>query len=170
MGSFRTQLVQQFLFESLLLNSIAVLIAIFLVVLLTPSFSELTGRQLDYLLFRENMFWAWMAALIVGGALLSGLYPAFVLSSYKPVEVLKGRFKNSGQGVYFRKGMVITQFVASITLIIGTFTVYRQISFMQSQDLGVNLEQTLILNSPNVVDSTYEQKFTVFKEQIKAIS
>ena len=167
MGSFRTQLVQQFLFESLLLNSIAVVMAIVLVVLLTPSFSELTGRQLDYLLFKKNMFWAWIVVLIAGGALLSGLYPAFVLSSYKPVEVLKGRFKNSGQGVYFRKGMVITQFVASITLIIGTFTVYRQIRFMQSQDLGVDLEQTLILNSPNVVDSTYEQKFAVFKEQIK---
>ncbi|HEY0652953.1 MAG TPA: ABC transporter permease [Chryseosolibacter sp.] len=167
MGSFRTQLVQQFLFESVLLNSIAVLIAIGLVVLLTPSFSELTGRELGYVLFKERMFWVWMAALIVGGALLSGLYPAFVLSSYKPVEVLKGRFKNSGQGVLFRKGMVITQFVASITLIIGTFTVYRQISFMQSQELGVNLEQTLVLNSPNVVDSTYEKKFAVFKERIK---
>lgn len=167
MGSFRTQLVQQFLFESLLLNSIAVLIAIVLVIILTPSFSDLTGRELDYLLFKENMFWVWMAVLIVGGALLSGLYPAFVLSSYKPVEVLKGRFKNSGQGVYFRKGMVIAQFVASITLIIGTFTVYRQIDFMRSQDLGVSLEQTLVLNSPNVVDSTYEQKFNVFKEQIK---
>lgn len=167
MGSFRIQLVQQFLFESLLLNSLAVLIAIGLVIILTPSFSELTGRQLDYLLFKENTFWIWMATLIIGGALLSGLYPAFVLSSYKPVDVLKGRFKNSGQGVYFRKGMVITQFVASITLIIGTFTVYRQINFMQSQDLGVSLEQTLILNSPNVVDSTYEQKFEIFKEQVK---
>jgi putative ABC transport system permease protein len=166
MGSFRFQLVQQFLFESLLLNSIAVLIAIGLVILLTPSFSELTGRELGYLLFKENMFWVWMAALIVGGALLSGLYPAFVLSSYKPVEVLKGRFKNSGQGVFFRKGMVIAQFVASITLMIGTFTVYRQIRFMQEQDLGVDLEQTLILNSPNVVDSTYEQKFAVFKELV----
>ncbi|HEY0742420.1 MAG TPA: ABC transporter permease [Chryseosolibacter sp.] len=167
MGSFRTQLIQQFLFESLLLNSIAVLVAIGLVVLLTPSFSELTGRDLDYLLFKENTFWVWIAALIIGGALLSGLYPAFVLSSYKPVEVLKGRFKNTGQGVLFRKGMVITQFVASITLIIGTFTVYRQLDFMRSQELGVNLDQTLVLNSPNVVDSTYEQKFTVFKEQIK---
>jgi putative ABC transport system permease protein len=167
MGSFRTQLVQQFLFESLLLNTIAVLIAIGLVIVLTPSFSELTGRELGYLLFRETTFWVWMAGLIIGGALLSGLYPAFVLSSYKPVEVLKGRFKNSGQGVIFRKGMVITQFVASITLIIGTFTVYRQISYMQNQELGVNLEQTLVLNSPNVVDSTYEQKFAVFKEQIK---
>jgi putative ABC transport system permease protein len=170
MGSFRRQLVTQFLFESLLLNTFAVLIAITLVVVLTPSFSELTGRQLGYLLFKQNMFWIWMGLLIIGGALLSGLYPAFVLSGYKPVEVLKGRFKNTGQGVLFRKGMVVTQFITSIALIVGTFTVYRQINFMKNQELGVNLEQTLVVQSPNVVDSTYEQKFQVFKEQIKQMS
>jgi putative ABC transport system permease protein len=167
MGSFRTQLIQQFLFESLILNIAAILIAITLVVLLTPWFSQLTGRELDYLLFKQSMFWVWMGVLILGGAFFSGLYPAFVLSGYKPVEVLKGRFKNTGQGVLFRKGMVIAQFVASITLIVGTFTVYRQMQFMREQELGVNLEQTLILNSPNVVDSTYQQKFQVFKEEIK---
>jgi putative ABC transport system permease protein len=167
LGGFRSQLIQQFLFESVLLNAIAVIIAIGLVVLLTPTFSELTGRELGYVLFQKNAFWLWMGVLIVGGALLSGLYPAFVLSGYKPVEVLKGRFKNTGQGVLFRKGMVVTQFIASITLIVGTFTVYRQIQFMRNQELGVNLDQTLVLSSPNVVDSTYQQKFQVFKEEIK---
>jgi len=166
MGGFRTQLVQQFLFESLLLNAVAVLLALLMVVLLTPWFGQLSGRELDYLLFRQPIFWAWMGALIVGGALFSGLYPAFILSGFKPVEVLKGRFKNSGRGVYFRKGMVITQFVASLTLIIGTFTVYRQINFMRDQDLGVNIDQTLIINSPGIADSTYRQKFGVFKQKI----
>ncbi|MBT1697873.1 ABC transporter permease [Fulvivirgaceae bacterium PWU4] len=167
MGSFRTQLVQQFLFESLLLNTVAVFVAIAFVVMLTPWFSELTGRELGYLLFKQKMFWVWMGLLIAGGALLSGLYPAFVLSGYKPVEVLKGRFKNTGQGVLFRKGMVVTQFVASITLIVGTFTVYRQIRYMQEQALGVNLDQTLVVYSPNVVDSTYQKKFLILKEKIK---
>jgi putative ABC transport system permease protein len=167
MGSFRSQLIQQFLFESLMMNIVAIMIAIGLVVMLTPWFSSLTARPLDYLLFRQNIFWIWIAVLIVGGALVSGVYPAFVLSAYKPVEVLKGRFKNTGRGVLFRKGMVVAQFIASITLIVGTFTVYRQIRFMRDQELGVNLDQTLILRSPNVVDSTYEQKFQVFKEKIK---
>ncbi|SKC82576.1 ABC transporter permease [Ohtaekwangia koreensis] len=170
MGGFRSQLIQQFLFESVLLNAVAVVIAIAFVILLTPSFSDITGRQLDYLLFRQKMFWVWMGLLIIGGALLSGLYPAFVLSGYKPVEVLKGRFKNTNKGIYFRKGMVITQFIASITLIVGTFTVYRQIRHMQEQELGVNIDQTLILNSPNVVDSTYQQKFQVFKNTIEQYS
>lgn len=166
MGGFRSQLIQQFLLESVLLNTTAVVIAILLVIVLTPSFSELTGRDLGFTLFRQNIFWIWILILIVGGALLSGLYPAFVLSGYKPVEVLKGRFKNTDRGVYFRKGMVITQFIASITLIVGTFTVYQQIRYMQNQELGVNIEQTLVLSSPNVVDSTYQQKFQVFKQNI----
>jgi putative ABC transport system permease protein len=166
MGSFRTQLVQQFLFESILLNSVAVILALLFVVILTPWFGDLAGRNLDYILFKQTMFWVWMTVLIIGGAFFSGLYPAFVLSGFKPVEVLKGRFKNTGQGVFFRKGMVITQFVASITLIIGTFTVYQQLRFMRNQELGVNLEQSLIVNSPNDVDSTYQQKYLVFKEKI----
>ncbi|HYC85079.1 MAG TPA: FtsX-like permease family protein, partial [Chryseosolibacter sp.] len=167
MGGHRSQLIQQFLFESLVLNATAIFISLALVFLLTPWFSGLTARPIDYLLFREPVFWVSTAAFIILGATFAGLYPAFVLSSYKPVEVLKGRFKNTGQGVLFRKGMVIAQFIASITLIIGTFTVYRQLKFMQNQKLGVNIDQTLVLRSPNVVDSTYEQKFQVFKEKIK---
>ncbi|MBT1705847.1 ABC transporter permease [Fulvivirgaceae bacterium PWU20] len=166
MGSIRTQLVQQFLFESALLNTVAITIALILVVVLTPWFGELAGRNLNYLLFKQTTFWIWVGLLIVAGAVFSGLYPAFVLSGFKPVEVLKGRFKNSTQGIVFRKGMVVTQFVASICLIIGTFTVYQQIKFMRDQKLGINLEQTLVVNSPNIVDSTYQQKFAVFKEQI----
>lgn len=166
MGGFRTQLIQQFLFEAVLLNTVAVAFSVLLVILLTPWFSELTGRDLGYVLFRQNLFWIWMTLLILGGALLSGLYPAFILSGYRPVEVLKGRFKNTGRGVFFRKGMVVIQFVASITLIVGTFTVYTQIRYMQEQTLGVDIDQTLVLQSPNVVDSTYEQKFRIFKQQI----
>jgi putative ABC transport system permease protein len=167
MGGFRSQLIQQFLLESFLLNVIAVVISITFVVLLTPSFSDLTGRQLDYLLFKQNMFWMWISILIVGGALLSGLYPAFVLSSYRPVDVLKGKFKNSNSGVRFRKGMVVVQFICSITLIVGTFTVYQQINFMQDQALGVNIDQTLVIYSPSVTDSTYAQKFPIFKRLIE---
>jgi putative ABC transport system permease protein len=166
MGGFRSQLIQQFLFESLLFNALAVVIAIVLVAMLTPAFGQLTGRELDFLLFKQSTFWLWIGALIIVGALLAGIYPAFVLSSYKPSEVLKGRFKNTSAGVMFRKGMVVVQFVSSITLIVGTFTVYRQIKFMQDQTLGVDITQTMVLNSPNVVDSTYEDKFQVFKQQL----
>ena len=167
MGSVRTQLIQQFIVESLMLNILAVLIAIALCGALLPSFSELIERDFHMLLFRQVEFWIWLSLLIVAGALFSGLYPAFVLSAYRPVEVLKGRFKNSGDGVGFRKGMVITQFAASLTLIIGTFTVYLQLNYMKSHELGFALDQTLIVPSPDMEDSIYVQKFSVFKQRLK---
>jgi putative ABC transport system permease protein len=170
MGGYRWQLVQQFLIEALVINVIAVALAFAIVVLVTPWFNEITGREMGYLLFKMKMFWVWSLALITGGALLSGLYPAFVLSAFKPVEVLKGRFKNSGGGVLFRKSMVVIQFVASVTLIVGTFVVYQQINFMRSQNLGVNINQTVVVRSPNIADSTYQHKFEVLKNNLNTYS
>ena len=167
MGGFRIQLMQQFLFESLLLNLTAFILALTFATMLTPWFSQLTSRDLGQTLFQQSMFWVWSLALIALGAGLSGLYPAFVLSSYRPVEVLKGRFKNNAQGAFLRKGMVTIQFVASIALIVGTFTVYRQLNYMRSQKLGVNIDQTLVLWGPNNIDSTYTTKYEVFKERLK---
>lgn len=166
MGSMRSQLIQQFLVESFLLNTVAVTLAIGGVALLAPWFGQITGRELGYTLFREPLFWLGIAGLVFGGAFLSGLYPAFVLSSYKPVDVLKGRFKNTNRGAYFRKGMVVTQFIASVTLVVGTFTVYRQINFMRKEKLGINVAQTLIIESPSVKDSTYASKVNVFRNRI----
>jgi len=167
MGGFRSQLMQQFLVESVVLNVIALTVAISIALVLSPWFSGLAGRELGYDLFLNGSFWVLAAGLTLIGAALSGLYPAFVLSSYRPVEVLKGRFKNTGQGVMFRKGMVVTQFVASITLVVGTFTVYQQLDFMRNQNLGVSIDQTVVLWSPNNIDSTYRNKFTVFKERVQ---
>lgn len=166
MGGYRSQLVQQFLSESVLLNTIAVLAAIGAVILLTPWFGQLTGRSLGFSLLMQPWFWIFIVLLIISGSLLSGLYPAFVLSSYKPVDVLKGRFRNTARGAMFRKGMVIVQFIASITLIVGTYTVYQQIAYMRNQNLGVNINQTLVINTPAVTDSTYTSKYQGFKDQL----
>jgi putative ABC transport system permease protein len=168
LGGYRAQLIQQFLTESLFLNFIAVILAAGLAIILTPRFSSLTGRELGYQLFLQPAFWLILLGLIVFGALISGLYPAFVLSSFQPVEVLKGKFKNSNAGLWLRKGMVVTQFIASITLMVGTFTVYQQLIFMQNQDLGVNIDQTVVIQSPSVTDSTYKQKYQVFKQNISS--
>jgi putative ABC transport system permease protein len=166
MGGFRIQLIQQFMVESLLLNTVAVTVAIAFVWMLTPWFSELTGRHIAFTLLEEPLFWVAILSTIIIGAALSGLYPAVVLSSFKPVEVLKGKFRNSGQGVVFRKGMVILQFVASITLIVGTYTVFQQISYMRNENLGVDIDQTLVMRPPNVTDSTYLEKFETFKQRL----
>jgi putative ABC transport system permease protein len=170
MGGYRSQLIQQFLTESLFLNLVSVLVAAGCAILLTPRFSQLTGRELGYDLFMQPGFWAVLMLLIILGALMSGLYPAFVLSSFRPVEVLKGKFKNTDKGLVLRKGMVVAQFIASITLMVGTFSVYLQLKYMQDQDLGVDIEQTMVLRSPSVTDSTYREKYQVFKQRISAYS
>ncbi len=166
MGGFRWQLIQQFLTESILLNTVAATLSILAVLILTPWFSSLAGREIGYGLFAQKTFWLWTLVLILFGAILSGLYPAFILSAFKPVDVLKGRFKNTGKGALLRKGMVVAQFVASVTLMVGTFTVYRQINYMRSQNLGVSLDQTVVVTSPNITDSTYTKKFEVFKNML----
>ena len=168
MGSFRGQLVRQFLFESSLLNITAFVISLLLVFLVLPYFNELAGREIGFSLLTKSDFWIVLCVVIISGIVLSGLYPAFVLSSYKPVDVLKGKFSASWKGLYLRKALVIFQFVATIILLVGTFTVYRQISYMRNQKLGVDLDQTLVLRGPASRDSTYETKYEVFKNALSS--
>lgn len=165
MGSMRSQLVQQFLTESLVMNIAAVLLAAVLFVVVTPWYADFAGRDLGGFLFKNISFWLAALTILLAGAGLSGLYPAFVLSGYRPAEVLKGKFRNSSQGVFFRKSLVVVQFAASLILVIGTFTVYRQLSFMRDQDLGLNINQTVVIRSPLVIDSTYQSKYTVLKNR-----
>lgn len=169
MGSQRRQLVQQFLTESLVMNVVSVVVAAILFVLVTPWFADFAGRDLGGFLFKDISFWLAALFILIAGACLSGLYPAFILSGYRPVEVLKGRFRSSSQGTLFRKAMVVVQFATSIILVIGMFTVYSQLSFMRDQDLGVNINQTVIVRSPLVVDSTYASRFAVLKNQFEQL-
>lgn len=169
MGSMRQQLVHQFLIESVVMNGVAVILAAGLFILATPWFADFVGRDMGGFLFQRPGFWLAALGVLLAGAALSGLYPAFVLSGYRPAEVLKGKFRNSSQGTRFRKTMVVVQFSASLILVIGTFTVYRQLSFMRAQDLGLNIDQTVIINSPLVVDSTYQSRFAVLKNRYQQL-
>ena len=165
LGSLRRQLVGQFLFESLVINGLAVIMALLLILICLPLFNYITGKDLHLSLLKDAMFWLLVGGLFLFGTLLSGGYPAFVLSSFKPVTVLKGRLAKTGHGALLRQSLVVIQFIASIILMVGTFAVYRQLNFMQHQDLGVNIEQTLVVTGPGVVDSTYHQKLTAFKTE-----
>ncbi len=167
-GSQRRQLVIQFLSESAVLNGIALVLALLIVLLAIPGFNKLSGQQLSFSLLGESSFWLCVVGLFVAGVFLSGLYPAFVLSGFRPIEVLKGKMTATRQGSLMRKSLVVFQFAASLFLLIGTLTVYKQIQYMRKQSLGINIDQTLVVRPPVVgIDSTYLQRMTAFKESLK---
>ncbi|QJB30011.1 ABC transporter permease [Chitinophaga oryzae] len=166
-GSRRSQLVAQFMIESVMLNGMAVVTALFLVVFSIPLFNSVTGQQLSFSLLYDRLFWTVLMALFVTGSFLSGLYPAFVLSRFKPVVVLKGKAISSRQGSTLRKSLVVVQFAASLFLLVGMLTVFKQIQFMRSQQLGINIAQTLVIKPPIIyTDSTRMQQQQAFKEQL----
>ncbi|HMH23975.1 MAG TPA: ABC transporter permease [Puia sp.] len=165
LGSLRRQLIGQFLFESLLINGLAVILAFGLIAACLPLFNAITGKGLSFSLLKDPIFWLLLGGLFLTGTFLSGLYPAFVLSSFKPITVLKGKLSKTGHGAFLRQSLVIVQFIASVILMVGTFAVYRQLHFMQNQDLGVQISQTLVLKGPGVLDSTYTAKLNGFKTE-----
>ena len=167
-GSQRKQLVIQFLSESALLNGFALILALAIVMIAIPGFNQLSGQSLSFSLFSKTSFWLGLLGLFLIGVFFSGLYPAFVLSAFKPIEVLKGKLVATTKGALMRKGLVVFQFAASLFLLIGTLVVYRQIQYMRKQSLGINIDQTLVVRPPGVLtDSTYVQNMSAFKEALK---
>lgn len=165
MGAQKSQLVYQFLAESLIVNFMAALISVVGVRLLWPTFSLLSGRNIPVEYLLQPDFWLLLGGLFVGGSFLSGFYPAVILSSFRPVSVLKGKVMGSASGGYMRKSLVVFQFVASVVLISGSIIVYQQLSFMRNQDLGVDINKTIVLRGPGVIDSTYTQRIESFKTE-----
>ena len=101
--------------------------------------------------------------------MLSGSYPALVLSSFKPVTVLKGKLRNSTGGIVLRKSLVVFQFMASVALIAGTLIVYRQLDFMMNQDLGMNIDQVLVVERPGIAardENEYNSAIDVFRNEL----
>lgn len=167
-GSQRRQLVIQFLSESALLNAIALILALIIVLISIPGFNSLSGQQLSFSLFARADFWLGLTALFIVGVFLSGLYPAIVLSGFRPIEVLKGKMVSTTGGSGLRKALVVFQFTASLFLLIGTLAVYKQIQYMRNQSLGLNIDQTLVVRPPIVgIDSTYMNKITAFKQELQ---
>jgi putative ABC transport system permease protein len=166
-GSDRRQLIVQFISESALLNFLALVLALLIVAAAIPGFNKISGQDLSFSLFSTAKFWLSLAALFVVGVFFSGLYPAFVLSGFKPIEVLKGKMVATKQGALLRKSLVVLQFAASLFLLIGTVTVYNQIQYMRKQKLGIDIDQTLIITPPIVrTDSTYFQQMNAFKQSL----
>jgi putative ABC transport system permease protein len=146
-GAGKPQLTRQFIGESVLLCMIAYLFTLSVAAILLPSFNMLAGKTINTGIFQDLKFVGLLFLSSVGIGLLAGLYPALVLSSLKPISVLKGRFSTGAKGILLRKGLVISQFTPSIILIISTIIVYNQLNFMRGQDLGFSKDQMMVINS-----------------------
>jgi ABC-type antimicrobial peptide transport system permease subunit len=163
-GSARKQLIHQFLCESVLVAVFAFFMAIIIVTIAIPWFNDLAGKQIVFPL-SNPYFWLISTAFVAVTGFLAGSYPALYLSSFQPVKVLKGTFRVGRLASLPRKVLVVLQFSVSITLIIGTIVVYRQVQFTKSRPIGYDQNGIVMIemNSPD-----YHGKYDLLRHELKA--
>jgi ABC-type antimicrobial peptide transport system permease subunit len=159
-GAVRGVLIRQFISESLLLTTMAVIVALVIMIVLLPFFNQITLKQIE-LPFNQPMFWVKLLVITLITGLVSGSYPALFLSSFNPIKVLKGTLKLDPGTTVFRKALVVFQFVLSIALIIGTMIVSRQVNYIQSINLGFDRENLVYVPLEGALDKNYE----IFKNE-----
>src|SRR5258705_8926864 len=144
-GSLRKNLIRQFLTESLVMSFIALIFAVCIAWLLLPYFNQLAGKTIHVnLLFQPFMLISFVSLILAVG-LLAGSYPAFFLSAFQPVDVLKGKLSKGFKGSWLRNALVVFQFAISIMLIIGTIVIYNQLTYIRNKDIGFNRNQVLVI-------------------------
>jgi putative ABC transport system permease protein len=160
MGALRSVLIPQFIGEAILMAVIAMTGALILASLSLPAFNQLTGKQIN-IPFMQSGFWISILGICLITGIFSGSYPAFYLSAFNPIQVLKGTLKSGTGAVLFRKGLVVFQFVLSIILIISTILISRQIHYVQNADIGYNRENLLYIP----IEGDLKDKLTVFNTE-----
>ncbi|GAB5527810.1 MAG: ABC transporter permease [Roseivirga sp.] len=168
-GAAKWQLITQFMMESLFINIAAAILAVTAVQVFGPFCNNLLGKELIGFIWTNSSLLSLLAIITIGGTLLSGFYPSLVLSSFRPVTVLKGTLRNSRSGLLLRKSLVVFQFVSSLILIAGTAIVYMQIDFMKTRDLGVEMDHALFVKMPSYdsIDAEVnQQKYELLKSEL----
>ncbi|MGE0587876.1 MAG: ABC transporter permease [Cyclobacteriaceae bacterium] len=167
-GAHRAELMYQFLFESMVVNGIAIFVGFALANVALPTVGNLIGKPLTLPSVTDFTFWGITFAALVIGAMMSGFYPAFVLSSFRPSQALKGKLSIASGGL-FRKAMVVVQVTLAVILIAGTIGLIQQVRFMRNQDLGVNIDKKLVLSESVGRDTTYSFALQAFATELKKI-
>lgn len=165
-GASRGELIGQFFVETFLVNLAAFITSLILILLLLPLFINLTGISSDYILWKKDWFWLIFLVLFFSSVFLSGIYPAFVFSSIKTSEVLKGKYVHSRGGIIVRKALVLFQLVIAISLITCTVVVSKQLKFLQNQDKGIIISDILAVRAPRIRDASFGSKLITFKEEL----
>jgi len=144
-GAGRTNLVLQFLLEFFFLNAVSLMVAFTITQLAFNIFASSIGSRAEWILWEESWFWLAVVLFLLISTLASGAYPALVMSNYSPVKVLKGNFSRSQSGTKLRHALVIVQFGLSAFLLMGIYVISRQLIYMQTKDLGLSVEQILVV-------------------------
>jgi putative ABC transport system permease protein len=170
-GADRRQLIVQFLGESIVITIIAMVLSILLLVLAIPSFNSLTGKEFaPGLVIHKPAFWMILVCILLFVAIIAGSYPAFFLSNFKPIEVLKSKLIEMKKGVFTglktRQALVVLQFTISMVIIVATIIVYRQFTYMKNKDLGFNKDQVVVMKFPSYMDTTEFNKIEPFKHEL----
>ena len=173
-GSTQSQIRTQIFTETVLVNLLAGILAVGMVAALQSVFVQVAGLPQGFTMFGNIFFWEILGAFLLLSIVLSGFYPALVLSSFDPVTVLKGNFSRSAKGTILRKSLVIFQFTITLVLLVQTFAVYRQVAFLREQNLGINIDHSLVVKAP--VGNNARQEYGAFRQmlldqaQVKAVS
>ncbi|MFC1724424.1 ABC transporter permease [candidate division KSB1 bacterium] len=166
-GAFRTQLILQLFVESMFFNIIGIFFAIIISQIFLPYFNQLSGNHFSFRLFDNIRFFLLLVSMFLTGTLVSSIYPVFVLSSFSRGTALPGKFNQNFKKRNLSKCLVVFQFASSVALIAGTLTVYSQVSFMKSRDLGVNIDRTIILREPGIFNQRSSAHLLVSTESFK---
>ncbi|HTE07228.1 MAG TPA: ABC transporter permease, partial [Flavitalea sp.] len=160
-GAVRSALIGQFMGEALWIVTLSFFIAVLFVVLLLPFFNSIVQKQIT-IPFRDITFWSGLMLLMLLTGFISGSYPAFYISSFSPVRAFKGSLKFTTSAQWFRKGLVVFQFVLSIVLIIGTMVISRKVDYVQSINLGYDRENLVYVP----LEGSLAEKYDLFKQQL----
>jgi putative ABC transport system permease protein len=166
LGSLRGHLISQFMVESVLISFVSMLLALGLAWALLPVFNNLAGKHMAIGLFSRPWLAPSILALVLVVGILAGSYPAFFLSAFRPIIVLKGNVASGFRTSWLRNSLVVFQFGISIFLIIGTAVIYRQLGYIRERSLGFNREQVLIINN----SYTLGNKVRAYKESLSKLS
>jgi len=164
-GSVRSNLVKQFLTESLLFSLVSFVVGISMTLFLLPYFNTLAGKSIEFPWAEWQIFPILLAGLIVVG-IAAGLYPSFYLSSFQPIQVLKGHLSKGSKSSSLRSTLVVFQFATSIVLIVGTIVIYRQMNYMLDKKVGFDKDQVLLIQGTNSLKNQAE----TFKNEMLALS
>ena len=165
-GSLRANLIFQFLIESILVTFVSLLLALILAATSLPLFNQLAGKQMTL----DSLTASWLLPQLIALALVvgcvAGSYPAFYLSSFRPIQVLKGALSKGFKSSWLRSSLVVFQFAISIVLIVGTLVIYTQLDYIRNRNVGFNRDQVLVLHNTDVLD----KQISVFRDNLRELS